>query len=407
MTTRASRSTWIFLTAATALALMATAIAAPRAEAEQPPVGLGGATPFAVLGGSTVTNTGDSVLNGDLGVSPGTAITGFGPGTVNGETHTGDDPVAIQAQSDLGLAYDDAAGRGPATAVATELGGRTLGPGVYENTTLGITGTLTLDAGGEPDAVFVFQSGSTLITAESSAVELIGDADPCNVFWQITSTATLGTDSQFVGSILAMEAITATTGATVEGRLLVRDLGAVTLDTNLITEPDCATLPPGPPPPPPPTTTVPDDSTTTVPDDSTTTAPGETTTTVPDDSTTTVPAGPGPGEPDGPGAPGEPDGPGAPGEPDGPGAPGEPDGPGAPGEPDGPGAPGEPDAPAAPPLTDGLDGPSAPGAGSDTVTSELPRTGSQLGRVAQIGAVIVLFGGLVFFARRRVAAGSA
>jgi hypothetical protein len=218
------------------------------AQSSQAPVGLGTAGSFAVLAGSTVTNTGPSVISGDVGVSPGSAITGFPPGiVVNGVFHAAD-AVAAQAQADLTTAYNDAAGRSPVTAVGPELGGQTLPPGVYGGGTLELTGTLTLDAEGDPEAVFIFQAASTLITASSSAVDLINGADPCNVFWQVGSSATLGTDTDFVGTVMALTSITAETRATVEGRLLARN-GAVTLDTNTITRPECGpTTPPTTPP---------------------------------------------------------------------------------------------------------------------------------------------------------------
>jgi type VI secretion system secreted protein VgrG len=154
------------------------------------------------------------------------------------------DPVVAQAKLDLVTAYDDAAGRTPFTTVPTELGGTTLTEGVYRSTSggLGITGTLTLDGQDNPDAVWIFQSDSTLITATGSKVELINGADPCNVFWQVTSSATLGTGSAFVGTVLALTSISATTSATVEGRLLARN-GAVTLDTNTFVNDVCVVVP--------------------------------------------------------------------------------------------------------------------------------------------------------------------
>ena len=177
-----------------------------------------------------------------LGLSPGSAVTGFPPGLLNGVQHTAD-AEALQAKIDLVTAYDDAAGRTPATSVATELGGTTLLPGVYTGATLGITGTLTLDAGGDSEAVFIIKTDGTLITATDSAVNLINGADPCNVFWQVSSSATLGERTAFQGTILAFTSISVDTGATVEGRLLARD-GAVTLNTNVINRPECADVPP-------------------------------------------------------------------------------------------------------------------------------------------------------------------
>jgi LPXTG-motif cell wall-anchored protein len=248
--------------AAAALVLLAGVVAAPAALAAsvQPTVGLGTATPFAVLAGQSVNNTGPSVVSGDLGVSPGTAVTGFPPGTVTNGTIHAADAVAAQAEADLTTAYNDAAGRTPADAVSTDLGGQTLAPGVYNAaSSMGLTGTVTLDAGGNPNAVFIFQAGSTLITASNSTVSLINGGSPCNVFWQVGSSATLGTDTTFVGSILALTSASVQTGSTVAGRVLARN-GSVTLDDNSITRPNCATTPPGGTTPPvvvPPITTPP------------------------------------------------------------------------------------------------------------------------------------------------------
>jgi hypothetical protein len=215
----------------------------PAAYAAQPTVGLGTATPFAVLAGTTVTNTGPSVISGDLGVSPGSAVTGFPPGqVVNGAQHVAD-AVALQAQNDLTTAYNDAAGRTPAAAVTADLGGQVLVGGVYQSASaMGLTGTVTLDAEGDPNTVFIFQAGSTLITASSSTVALVRGAQACNVFWQVGSSATLGTDTAFVGSILALTTATLQTGASVQGRVLARN-GAVNLDTNTITAPGCTIAP--------------------------------------------------------------------------------------------------------------------------------------------------------------------
>ena len=212
---------------------------AASAQAAQPQVGLGTADSFAVLAGSTVTNTGPSVINGDLGVSPGTAVSGFPPGIVHGTVHAADG-VAGQAKTDLTTAYNDAAGRTPVVSVSGDLGGQTLTPGVYKSTSsLGLTGALTLDAQGDPNGVFIFQVASTLITASGSRVNLIGGAQACNVYWQVGSSATLGTNSIFSGNILALTSNTLNTGATVDGRVLARN-GAVTLDSNTITTARCA-----------------------------------------------------------------------------------------------------------------------------------------------------------------------
>jgi serine protease AprX len=203
-------------------------------------LGLGTADSFAVLAGSTVTNTGPSTINGNLGLSPGTAVTGFAPGTVNGITHAAN-AVALQAQSDLTIAYDDAAGRTPPVPAPADLGGLTLTPGVYQNaSSLGLTGALTLDAQGDPNAVFVFQAGSTLITASASRVRLVNGAQACNVFWKVGSSATLGTSTVLAGNILALTSISMNDGVTLNGRALARN-GAVTLINDTITAAHCAT----------------------------------------------------------------------------------------------------------------------------------------------------------------------
>lgn len=198
-------------------------------------VDLGTAGSFAVLGASEVTNTGPTTITGNLGVSPGNAITGFPPGSINGTFHAGD-AVAIQAQNDVTTAYNALAGLQVSQDLTGQnLGGLTLFPGVYFfSSSAFLTGTLTLDAQGDPDALFVFQIGSTLISASNSAVQTINSADACEVFWQVGSSATLGTDSTFQGNILALASITLNTRATlIEGRALART-GAVTMDSNAI-----------------------------------------------------------------------------------------------------------------------------------------------------------------------------
>ena len=200
---------------------------------------LGTAESFAVIAGSTVTNTGSTTITGNLGVSPGSAITGFPPGTVSGGTiHA--DGVSLQAQSDVTIAYNGLAGM-PADDNLTgqDLGGLTLTSGVYHfDTGAQLTGTLTLDAQDADNAFWVFQIGSTLTTASSSAVVVINpgpnDGRDYGVFWQVGSSATLGTTTAFEGNILALTSITLDTGATIlNGRALARN-GAVTLDTNVI-----------------------------------------------------------------------------------------------------------------------------------------------------------------------------
>jgi hypothetical protein len=217
--------------------VVAMALLASAALAAEPPVGLGTADSFAVLAGQTVTNIGPSAINGDLGVAPGTAVTGLLP--VAGTIHAGD-AVATQAQADLTTAYDDAAGRTPPLAVSPDLGGLTLTPGVYNSaSSLGLTGALTLDAQGDPNAVFVFQAASTLITESASHVNLINGAQPCNVFWQVGSSATLGTTSVFAGTIMALTSISMNNGVTVLGRALARN-GSVTLINDTINAAHCA-----------------------------------------------------------------------------------------------------------------------------------------------------------------------
>jgi serine protease AprX len=200
---------------------------------------LGTADGFGVLAGSTVTSTGPSTINANLGLYPGTAVTGFSPGIVNGATQAGD-AAALQAKSDLTAAYDNAAGR-PASATAPgDVGGHSFTPGVYRSaSSIGLTGTVTLDAQGDPNAVFVFQAGSTLITASASRVDLVNGAQACNVFWLVGSSATLGTTTAFAGNILALTSITLNDGVTMTGRALARN-GAVTLINDTITAARCA-----------------------------------------------------------------------------------------------------------------------------------------------------------------------
>src|ERR1019366_7027607 len=180
---------------------------------------------FGVLAGSTVTSSGATVVTGNLGVSPGTAITGItgiapgGPGVVTGTIHSAD-PFAAQAQSELTAVYNAAAGAASTATKAGDLGGQTLFAGVYtSSSSLGITGTVTLDAQNNPNAQFIFQIGSALTTATSSNVALINGAQAGNVFWQIGSSATLGTTSSFSGNILAFSSISLGTSTTVSGRL--------------------------------------------------------------------------------------------------------------------------------------------------------------------------------------------
>ncbi len=215
-------------------------------------VNLGTADSFAILAGSAITNIGPSVISGNVGLSPagGVSYAGLTAAEVTGTIYAVDaagpagsvnNPALLTtAKNDLVTAYNNATGQTPASTVPTELGGTTKTAGTYNSAdgTFGITGTLTLDAQGNPDAVFIFKTASTLITAASSTVTLANGAQACHVFWQVGSSATLGTNSVFKGNILALTSATLTTGANVEGRVLARN-GAVTLDTNTVTVPVC------------------------------------------------------------------------------------------------------------------------------------------------------------------------
>ena len=228
--------------ASVAAVLCALAVSATPASAVGTPADLGVANSFAVLAGTGITNTGPTTLTGDIGTFPTPTITGVGLITVNGTNH-GADAVTQQAKNDLVNAYDALARQPVDVTVSGDLGGQTLVPGVYFSaSTMALTGELVLDGKGDPNAVFVFQVGSSLTTATASSVRLINSAQSCNVFWQVGASATLATTSTLRGSVLALTSVTANTGAVVDGRLLARN-GAVTLDTNTITRPSCATVP--------------------------------------------------------------------------------------------------------------------------------------------------------------------
>ncbi len=195
---------------------------------------LGTAGNFAVLGASTVTNTGLTTVEGDMGVSPGTAVTGFPPGTISGTIH-GDDAAAQQAQKDASVAYTNIVGQSCTSNLTDQdLGGKTLTPGVYcFDASAQLTGTLTLDGQGDSNSVFIFQIGSNLVTASNASVVLINGAQAYNSFWQVGSYATLGADTNFAGNVLAQTSITAVTGVATNGGLYALN-GAVTLDTNTL-----------------------------------------------------------------------------------------------------------------------------------------------------------------------------
>jgi len=212
----------------------------------QPTVNLGSTEDYAVLAGSTITIIGATTINGsvggNIGLYPGTSITGLETLTISGTVHQ-TDAAAQAAKDDLVIAYNDAMGRTPVETIASELGGMTLTPGVYDSSDgkFSITGTLTLDAQGDPEGVFIFKTASTLITASASNVNLINSARFCRTFWGVGSSATLGSNSNFVGHILASQSITTKTGATIQGQLLAQ-IGAVTLDTSTITNGICEVI---------------------------------------------------------------------------------------------------------------------------------------------------------------------
>ncbi len=205
---------------------------------------LGAADSFAVLGASTVTNTGPTVITGDLGVSPGSSITGFPPGLVTGGATDAGGSSATNAQTSVTTAANALLAQACTTNFGpgnVDLGGLTLTPGVYcFASSASITGPVTLNAQGNAAAVFIFRTGSTLVTASGSSVVLINGAQPCNVFWRVGSSATLGTTTSFVGNILAATSITLNTSARIAGRALAQT-GAVTLDSNTVTRSTCAT----------------------------------------------------------------------------------------------------------------------------------------------------------------------
>lgn len=226
---RTNLAIWVIMAVAAFFFIASTALA-------QTSISLGTAQSFGVLGASAVTNTGSTVVTGDLGISPGTSITGFPPGSVTGTVHNAD-AVAAEAESDATTAYNAILGTACTTDLTGQnLGGLTLTPGVYcFSSSAQLTGTLTLNALGNPNALFIFKIGSTLTTASGSVVQVINPASACNVFWQVGSSATLGTGTSFVGNILAETSITLTTGANVVAGRLLALTGAVTLDADNVT----------------------------------------------------------------------------------------------------------------------------------------------------------------------------
>jgi hypothetical protein len=238
MTKRAYHRPIIRGVAGAVASLTFAALAAPAAQAAATTPSLGSAASFAAVAATTITNTGPTVVNGDLGVYPGTAVVGFPPGTVNGTIYAGV-PPANTAAADAETAYNQAANEPcDSTRSDPDLGGDTLAPGVtcFTVSEVHLTGTLTLDAQGDPNAAWIIKTGSTLVTASNSAVVLTGGANPCNnnnVTWQIGSSATLGSSTSFLGNILASASVTLNTGAVTTGGLYA-NTGAVTMDTNTV-----------------------------------------------------------------------------------------------------------------------------------------------------------------------------
>lgn len=219
--------------------ILATLCAQYVAIGGEAPVSLRSASTYGVLAGSTVTSTGNTVVDGNLGLSPGTSVTGFPPGVLTNGTMHITDSSAAQAQLDLILAYNEVVGRtSNVVAVSADIGGQILTSGLYQAAaTLAITtGDLTLNAAGDTNAVFIFKIGSTLTVSSGRQVILIGGANSANIFWQVGSSATLETTSACKGTIMADQSITFQTGATLEGRALAKN-AAVTLDNNVITTP--------------------------------------------------------------------------------------------------------------------------------------------------------------------------
>ena len=230
------------------VSLIAASLAMCSLPALAQTIPLGTATGFGVIAAQAITSTGATIISGDLGITPNNAssVSGFsfstppGTGIVTGTPHFAD-AVALTAKNDALAAYNTAASRPCTTTISGDLGGRTLTPGVYcSASSMGLTGTLTLDSQGDGNAVFIFQMGSALTTASASQVRMINGGQSCNIFWQIGSSATMGTGSNFLGNVLASSSVTMTTGTNSTGRLIALN-GAVTLDGSTVTV--CALAP--------------------------------------------------------------------------------------------------------------------------------------------------------------------
>lgn len=239
----AGRTAGWSVAASAALTLAAVAAGTPASAARyEDPVGLGTAEPFSVLGASTVANTGSTVVGGDLGVSPGSAVVGFPPGLVGGAIHAAD-ASAASAQGALTTAFLDAQGRVPTGGLGGAIAGGTFQAGVYNAASdFDVSGAVTLDGEGDPNAVFIFQVGGSMTTASTTSIVLIGNAQACNVYWQVGGSATFGTSTSFIGTVMAQSSISLTSGTTFIGRALART-GAVTLDDNVFTSATCVATP--------------------------------------------------------------------------------------------------------------------------------------------------------------------
>lgn len=240
------------LTTVLALPLVALFAIPASVSAAGPTVTAGSTTPFAVLGATTITNTGATTISGtgggDIGLAPGSAFTGSASVTTSGTQHIAD-TVATTAQTDLVTAFNSISAPTPTILASPELASKVITPGTYSTTegTFANSGALTLDAQGDATAVFIFQAATTLITSAGSTMTLINGAQPCNVYWKVGSSATLGTNSTFVGRIFALTTITAESGANIRGQLLART-GAVNLNANVITNDACIVATPTPTP---------------------------------------------------------------------------------------------------------------------------------------------------------------
>lgn len=245
--------------AAALIAFGMTASLGSAAHADSVSVPLGTADGYAILAGTSITKTGLNTVYGDIGIFPGSVVSGAGAISHRGDVHAGDAAADI-AKQDLVTGYNNAAAQTPPRPITADLAGQALTAGVYNSaSSIALNGAVTLDGEGDPDSVFVFQAGSTLITGPGSVVNLVNGANACNVYWQVGSSATLDTDTTLVGTVMALTSITLNTRATVQGRVLARN-GAVTLDDSSVLVPSCGAATPTPVTPP----VVPDETT---PDD--------------------------------------------------------------------------------------------------------------------------------------------